>query len=96
MTFNMFITFLTIGSLVSSLLTEAVKKSFQNIATNVIALINAVVVGLVGTIIEYILFGIELNLKNIICIVLMMFCMWMGSMVGYDKVMQTILQIRKE
>ena len=94
MTFNMFITFLTIGSLVSSLLTEAVKKSFQNIATNVIALINAVVVGFVGTIIEYILFGIELNLKNIICIVLMMFCMWMGSMVGYDKVMQTILQIK--
>lgn len=94
MTFNMFIAFLTIGSLVSSLLTEAVKKSFQNIATNVIALINAVVVGLVGTIIEYILFGIELNLKNIICIVLMMFCMWMGSMVGYDKVMQTILQIK--
>lgn len=94
MTFNMFIAFLTIGSLVSSLLTEAVKKSFQKIATNVIALINAVVVGLVGTIIEYILFGIELNLKNIICIVLMMFCMWMGSMVGYDKVMQTILQIK--
>ena len=94
MTFNMFIAFLSIGSLVSSLLTEAVKKSFQNIATNVIALINAVVVGLVGTIIEYILFGIELNLKNIICIALMMLCMWMGSMVGYDKVMQTILQIK--
>lgn len=94
MTFNMFIAFLTIGSLVSSLLTEAVKKSFQNIATNMIALINAVVVGLVGTVIEYILFGIELNLKNVICIVLMMFCMWMGSMVGYDKVMQTILQIK--
>jgi len=29
------------------------------------------------------------------CIVLMGVCIWVGSMIGYDKVVQTIEQIKK-
>lgn len=94
MTVTTFLTIVTIGSLVSSLLTEALKKSFQNMSTNVIALINAAIVGMLGTSATYILVGIEWNLQNIVCLVLMVFCVWLGSMVGYDKVIQTILQIK--
>ena len=94
MTTNLFITILTIGSLVSSLLTEALKKGFKNISTNIIALVNAGIVGLAGTIIAYILMEIPFTPQNIACLVLIIFCVWIGSMVSYDKLMQTLSQIK--
>ena len=94
MTITMFITLFTIGSMVSSLLTEALKKSFKDMSTNVIALIDAGVVGILGTASAYILMGVSLTPPNIMCLVLMVFCIWIGSMVGYDKVLQTISQIK--
>ena len=95
MTISIFIYLLTIGSLISSLLTEALKNAFNNIAPNIIALINAFGVGFLGTIAAYILMGVEWNIQNIVCIFLMAVCVFIGSTVGYDKVLQTISQIRK-
>ena len=95
MTLTLFLTLLTTGSLVSSLLTEALKKGFKDISTNIIALINAAVVGLLGTIAAYILLSVPFNPQNITCLILMIVCVWLGSMVGYDKVVQTIAQIKK-
>lgn len=94
MTIQLFLFLFTIGSLMSSLVTEAIKKAFTSVSTNVIALADSVLVGLVGTICAYILMGIPFTLTNDICIVLMAVCIWIGSMVGYDKVMQTISQIK--
>lgn len=95
MTIELFIFMLTIGALISSLLTQAVKKAFTNISTNILALIDAVTVGVIGMIIAYVLLGIPFTLPNIMCIVLMSVCIWVGSMIGYDKVIQTIEQIKK-
>lgn len=94
MTVDLFVFLFTFGSLVSALLTQAVKKAFENISTNIIALIDAIVVGALGTGVAYALMGIAWTLPNILCLILMAFCMWLGSMVGYDKVMQTISQLR--
>ena len=94
MTIQLFIFLFTVGSLVSSLLTEALKKACKEISTNMIALINSLLVGILGTSAAYILMGVQWSLVNIVCIVLMAFCIWVGSMVGYDKVMQTIAQIK--
>ena len=94
MTITIFLYIFTIGSLASSLLTEALKKTFKNIASNVIALINAFVVGLLGTIAAYILMGVEWTPHNIVCLFLMVACVFIGSTVGYDKCLQTISQIR--
>ena len=94
MTIQLFMFLFTIGSLVSSLLTEAIKKSYKNVSTNVIALIDAVCVGVAGTVCAYILMGITFTLSNVICIVLMAVCVWIGSMIGYDKVMQTLNQLK--
>lgn len=98
MTITLFIFILTIGSAVTSLLTEAIKKWCENAhkeySANVLALINAIVVGLVGTIIAYLLMGIPFTLNNVICMVLMTFSVWIGSMIGYDKVIQLIQQIK--
>lgn len=94
MTIAIFLYIFTIGSFVSSLLTEALKASFTNMASNVIALINAIVVGLLGTIAAYILMGVAWTPQNIVCLLLMVVCVFIGSTVGYDKVMQTIIQIK--
>lgn len=94
MTIQLFMFLFTIGSLVSSLITEAIKKTYMNISSNIIALIDAIGVGVIGTVCAYTLMGITFNLSNIICIFLMAVCIWIGSMVGFDKVKQTINQIK--
>ena len=93
----MFILLMTICSAVSSLLTEGVKNwlnnAGKNYSSNLIAMINAIVVGCGGTAIAYVLMGIAFTLPNILCLVLMAAAVWLGSMVGYDKVIQLIAQI---
>jgi len=94
MNIQLFLYLFTLGSVVSSLLTEALKKAFNAIPTNIIAFVNACVVGILGTIAAYILMGIAFTLANIVCILLMTICIWIGSMIGYDKVIQTISQVK--
>ena len=100
MTVTLFISILTFGSLVCSLITEAIKKSFQiagkEVSANIIALIDAVVVGGLGTAAEYILMDIPWSVNNIICLLLMIVAVWIGAMVGYDKVIQTIEQLLRK
>ena len=97
MTVAMFILLMTICSAVSSVLTEGVKKWFDNAnktySSNLIAMVNAIVVGCGGTAIAYVLLGVTFTLPNILCLVLMSAAVWLGSMVGYDKVIQLIAQI---
>ena len=94
MTLTTFLFIFFIGATAASLFTEALKKVFWNVSSNVLALISSAVVGVGGTIIAYILMDIPLDSKNIACIILMAFCIWIGSMVGYDKVIQTIEQLK--
>lgn len=94
MTITTFLLFLSIGASVTSLLTEALKKVFENVPSNIIALASALVVGLGGTSAIYVILEISFDIKNIACIILMAFCIWIGSMVGYDKVIQTIEQLK--
>lgn len=97
MTVTLFVTILTVGALVSGLLTEAIKKAYANAkkdySANVIALINAAVIGGGGTVVTYMLLGVSWEVNNIICMALMVVCVWIGSMVGYDKIIQLIKQI---
>lgn len=97
MTVTLFISLFTIGSALCALLTEAVKKAFENAkkdaSPNVLALIDAVVVGGLGTAVAYILMDINWTANNIICLILMIVCIWMGAMLGFDKVKQLIQQI---
>ena len=94
MTIELFIYLFTIGSAISSLVTQATKKAVPNIPSNVVALINAVFVGLLGTVIAFNFLNISLNLNNMIVAGLMGVCIFIGSTIGYDKVMQTIRQIK--
>ena len=97
MTVALFVTILTVGAAASSLLTQAVKKWYENqkknYSSNVIALINAVVIGCGGTAVTYMLVGLPWSVNNIICLLIMGVCVWIGSMIGYDKVIQLIKQL---
>lgn len=97
MSITLFITILTIGGMVTTLLTEAIKKMYANMhkdySSNIIALVNAIVVGCGGTAVVYMLSGIEWSVNNIICLVLMAVAVWIASMLGFDKVIQTVNQI---
>lgn len=98
MTATLFVILAVICCAVSSLLTEGIKqwfknKSEKNYSANLIALINAAVVGCGGTAIAYVLLGVPFILPNILCLVLMCGVVWLGSMIGYDKVIQLIKQI---
>jgi len=97
MTVTLFISLFTLGSMLCGLITEAVKTAYKNAgkeySANVIALIDAVIVGGVGTATAYMLLGIPWTVNNIICLVLMAVMIWLGAMVGFDKVIQTIGQI---
>lgn len=97
MNITTYIGLLTIFSIVTSLCTEACKKILDEInlkyASNVLVCIIAAAVGVAGTCAYYILFSKEFNAANITCIFLMSITTAVGSMVGYDKVIQTIKQI---
>lgn len=100
MTVTLFITLFTLGAGVCALLTEAVKKAFENAkkeaSPNVLALVDAVIVGGLGTSVAYVLMNIPWTVNNIICLLLMIVCIWMGAMLGFDKVKQLLEQIKGE
>lgn len=93
MTIELFIYLFTIGSVVSSLITQASKKAVPNISSNIVALVNAIFVGLIGSVVAFNFLDIPLSIDNMIVAALVGICIWVGSMIGYDKVLQTIKQI---
>lgn len=95
MTFEMFMFLFTTGSVISGLFTQAMKRAYSDLSPNMMALYNALIVGIFGTLVSYFLMGIELTPPNIACLFLMSACIWLGSMVGYDKVKQTIEQLKR-
>ena len=99
MNISVFVIAFVIESIIASLFTEAIKKAMENAkkdySANVIALVVAFVIG-VGVTCGYMVFnGIPFTVQSVIIVVAMTGCVWMGAMLGYDKVKQTLDQITK-
>lgn len=98
MTVALFITLITVFSTITGLFTEGMKKLLEGtkivIPSNILAFITACIVGIGGTGVYYVLNSIEFNAINIVCMILMGLATSLGAMVGYDKVIQTITQIK--
>ena len=98
MTITLFMALLAIMAVAVSLLTEAVKKFFEGskltYSSNLAVLILSVVVGIGGTAMAYVAMGIPFTLINIFSMFVMAVSVWVGSMVGYDKVLQMIGQFK--
>lgn len=98
MTITLFMALLVILAVAVSLFTEAVKKYLDETKTkyssNIVVLILSVIVGAGGTALMYLLLGIPFTTANILCMLLMAVAVWVGAMVGYDKVLQMIEQVK--
>lgn len=99
MTVEALLTLLTVLSVITSLLTEGFKKLLDSLnvvyATNILVLCVSVVVGCAGTTIFYLWNDIAWTTLSFICIFLMAVANWLGAMLGYDKVIQAIKQVKK-
>lgn len=98
MSVQIFLILLTIFAVITSLLTQGVKKFLDGVkvkyASNIVVLIIAVLVGVGGMLIYYTLNGVPFIATNIIYILLMALANWLGAMLGYDKIKQAISQIK--
>lgn len=96
MTTQMFMTLLFGYTIFTGLIVEAIKKVVtdkSNRPWNLVSLIVAVVLGLVGTLTYYQLSGIGFSVNNVILAVILGFMSGLCSQVGFDKVKQTLTQI---
>lgn len=94
-----FLILLSAFSVLSSLVTEGIKKIASdkaNLSYNIVALIVALVIGGIGCGIYYQLNAIPFNTNNVIYMILMGLASGLTATVGYDKVKQAILQLTGE
>lgn len=93
---TMFLILLSAFSVISGLVTEGIKNLITdkvNLSCNIIALVSALIIGGCGTAIYYQLNSISFTINNIIYMILMGLASGLVSMVGFDKVRQSIGQI---
>lgn len=96
MTTATFLFLLSAFSVISSLITEAIKKLVNdkaNMSYNILALCVALVVGCVGCSLYYQLNCIIFDVNNIIYMILMGIASGLVATLGYDKVKQAIVQL---
>ena len=84
----------------TNLVTEAVKKVLDickvKYHSDILAGIVSAVLS-VGVSVGYALInGISFTAPTIVCIVALMFMSWLGSMLGYDKIIKHIKSIKKD
>lgn len=98
MTSTLFVMLLTTFAVITGICTEGAKKILNEFGikyiSNVIVFVIACIVGIGGTAIYYVLAGIAFTAVNVVCMILMGLATSIGAMVGYDKVIQTIQQIK--
>ena len=91
-----FLILLSAFSVLSGLVTEAVKKVVNdkaNLSYNIVALVVALIIGCVGCAIYYQLNAIVFTTNNVIYMILMGLASGLTATVGYDKVKQAIEQV---
>lgn len=98
MTVAVFISLLPAFATITSLCVEGLKKILDEkkikYSTNLVACIVSCVIGVGGTATFYILNNTPFTIANIACMVVMGVATALCSMVGYDKVVQTISQFK--
>ena len=93
MTGILFVALFSALCILSSAITEALKKAIgeNHIHSNILVAIVSTVIGWGGTAVAYIFLKIPFNNAiNIVALVLMAFPIWLASMLGYDKVHEII------
>ena len=97
MTVELLIQLVVVGAIITSLLTQAIKvwcaNAGKDCAPNFVALINAVVVGLIMGVIVFVFLALPVTIGNVLSVIALIFIIWIGSMIGFDKVVQSLKQL---
>lgn len=98
MTTTIFLTILFICATVTSLVTEGIKRFLEELrisyVANILVLVVALIIGIIAAALYYINAGIPFTVINIVYLILLGIANWLCAMFGYDKVMQTISQLK--
>lgn len=97
MKIEVFLFLLLTVSIFTGLTVEALKKLLgenNKYSSNILACVVSIVLSVIIGVFYCILTGVIFNPVIIICIVALVFLSWLCAMVGYDKVIQAITQIR--
>lgn len=90
MSMEVFLLLLGLFSILTSLITEGVKTKFlvdvDSVYYNVVALVVSIVIGVVGTLIYYVLNYITIDFRLVIFAILMGLASGLVSMTSYDRV----------
>ena len=84
---------LALSSVLTGLIVEAIKKMINVEKPNVVAAIVSVIVGLAVSVGWVLISHIAVSVEVILFVVSLIVLSWLCSMLGYDKVIQTIAQI---
>lgn len=89
---------LVVCSTITGLATEAIKKLLdeanKTYRSNLLAGIVSAIISLAIGVGYILITGIGFTTPSIICLIGLIFMSWLCAMVGYDKVMQSISQIK--
>lgn len=97
MTFEVFLSLLFAVSILTSLCVEGLKKFIGNkfsYSANVLAGITAIVLGVIVGVFYCILAGVAFNVQIAVYLIALVLLSWLCAMLGYDKVVQALLQIK--
>lgn len=97
MNIELFLIMFAVLTVISGLVTEAIKKLFEDkehFSTNLLAMVDAIVIGIVGVLAWCHFTGLAITTDSIIYAILLGLSCGVASMVGFDKVKQAILQIK--
>lgn len=98
MSFDVFTLLLLVVSVLTGLFTEGIKKFLQErnktYYANALAGYVSLALSLIVSVGYLILVEVAFNAKMAVWIIALMLLSWLGSMVGYDKVIQTITQLK--
>lgn len=100
MTFTLFCGLLTGLGVLTALIIEFIKSVLDGYKktynTQTVSLISGLVVGIVGTIVVYILMAIPFTALNIVFIVFEGLAVTIGAQLGYDKVISVLKEAFKK
>lgn len=84
---------LALSSVLTGLIVEAIKKLKDVEKPNIVAAIVSVIVGLAVSVGWVLISKIAVSVEVILFVIALIVLSWLCSMLGYDKVIQTIAQI---
>lgn len=95
-----FLTILLACSIFTSLIVEGLKNMLSAqgrtfASSNITVAVVAVILALALSIGYALYFTVAITIQYIICIIALCVLSWLCSMVGYDKVMQALAQLKK-